>query len=108
MGYVLFILMSIVAAYVYWALLGRLGGPWPGLLFGALWWGLLFFWLGPLTGAVPPLREIGLSSIVTECALYLIWGLFIGFSYAFEYHDEQAREPKQAGGGGGDGEPQPA
>lgn len=105
-GLGLFIVMSIVATYVYWLLLGKLRGPWPGLLFGAAWWALLFFWIGQVAGAVPPLREIGRGSIVSECAIYLIWGLFIGFSFAFEYHDEAAREPKKAAAGKND--PQPA
>ncbi|MFC3800132.1 YqhR family membrane protein [Cohnella sp. GCM10012308] len=113
-GLVLFVVMSIVAAYLYWLILGKLKGPWPGLFFGAVWWALLFLWIGPMTGAVPTFKEIGLGSIFTECALYLLWGLFIGYSFAFEFHNESAREPKSAGGGeggqesGSSGDPQPA
>lgn len=112
-GLALFVLMSIVAAYLYWFILGKLRGPWPGLFFGAAWWVLLFFWIGPATGAIPAFKEIGLGSVFTECAVYVLWGLFIGYSFAFEFHNESAREPKKAdgqgnGGGGGTGEPEPA
>lgn len=110
-GLALFVLMSIVAAYLYWFILGKLRGPWPGLFFGAAWWVLLFFWIGPATGAIPAFKEIGLGSLFTECAVYVLWGLFIGYSFAFEFHNESAREPEKTdgqGSGGGSGEPEPA
>jgi len=92
-GWAAFILMSMLAALVYAAALGRLRGPWPGLLFGAAWWGLIYAWLGPIIGALPPLYKIGWNSIATDFCLFLVWGLFIGFSIAFEFHDEAGREP---------------
>ncbi|MFC5467902.1 YqhR family membrane protein [Cohnella suwonensis] len=104
-GWGMFILMSMLAAVVYVAALGRLGGPWPGFWFGALWWALCYAWLGPLVGTVPPLREIGWSSIATDFCLFLAWGLFIGYSIAFELHDESGREPTANGRGDS---PQPA
>lgn len=108
-GLGLFFVMSIAAAYLYWLLLGKLSGPWPGLLFGVACWGLLYFWIGPVTGAIPPYREIGLGSMFTECALIVLWGLFIGYSHAFEFHNEAEREPKKADQGGGQPEePRPA
>ena len=95
----------MVAAIVYWLALGKLRGPWAGFVFGAAWWGLFYALLGPMIGAVPPLRTIGWDSIVTDLCLYLIWGLFIGFSIAFELHDEWQREPKNKAA---EGTPQPS
>lgn len=92
-GWFAFIAMSVVAALVYWLALGRLRGPWPGLLFGAAWWGLFYALAGPMIGAVPPLRTIGWDSMTTDFCLYAVWGLFIGYSIAFELHDETEREP---------------
>jgi hypothetical protein len=104
-GLAAFIIMSMLAALVYLAILGRLSGPWPGLLFGAGWWGLVYAFIGPLVGAVPPLRTIGWNSITTDLCLFLLWGLFIGFSIAFELHNEAEREPTT---GAKKGNPQPA
>jgi len=98
-GLAAFVAMSMLAALVYVALLGRLNGPWPGLGFGAVWWVLVYAWGGPIVGAVPPLNAIGWSSIVTDFCLFLVWGLFIGFSIAFELHDESRREPSGRSGG---------
>jgi hypothetical protein len=92
-GWLMFIAMSMLAAWVYLLLLGRLQGHWPGLLFGATWWGVFYVLAGPAIGAVPPLSTIGWNSMTTDLCLFLMWGLFIGYSIAFELHDEAEREP---------------
>ncbi|MFC5532557.1 YqhR family membrane protein [Cohnella yongneupensis] len=92
-GWIAFIVMSVLAAVVYWLVLGKLRGPWPGLAFGAVWWGVFYALIGPMIGAVPPLRTIGWDSMVADFCLYVVWGLFIGFSISFELHDEMQREP---------------
>ncbi|MFC4599212.1 YqhR family membrane protein [Cohnella hongkongensis] len=94
-GWAAFVAMSILAALVYVAILGRLQGPWPGLAFGAVWWALVYAAAGPYVGALPPLSRIGWGSIVTDFCLFLLWGLFIGYSIAFELHNEAAREPAE-------------
>lgn len=93
-GFVAFILMSIVAAYVYYGIFHSLHGPVPGLLFGAVWWAVFYAALGPFVGAMPPLRNVGWSSLITDFCLFVIWGLFIGYSIAFEFNEEVKREPK--------------
>jgi Conserved membrane protein YqhR. len=104
-GLALFIVMSLVAALVYLLVLGNLRGPWPGILFGGAWWALLFLWIGPLTGMTKPVRAIGWNSIACELGIYLCWGLFIGYSIAFEFHDEASREPAGKASGGRKAQP---
>ncbi|WP_373230502.1 YqhR family membrane protein [Cohnella sp.] len=94
-GLAAFIVMSIVAALIYFLVLGRFKGPWPGLLMGIAWWGLVYAFAGPIIGAVPPLQQIGWNSIVTDFCLFMMWGLFIGYSIAFEFHNESDREPQK-------------
>jgi uncharacterized membrane protein YagU involved in acid resistance len=94
-GWVSFIVMSIIAAFIYVVVLGKLKGPWPGVWMGAIVWVLVYALAGPIIGAVPPLREIGWNSIVTDFCLFVVWGLFIGYSIAFELHNESEREPAQ-------------
>lgn len=97
-GFALFILMSIAAAFLYFAFLKPLRGPVPGLVFGFVWWAVLFLGIGPIIGAVPALNKIGSNSLITDLCIFLVWGLFIGYSIAYEYHDESEREPQPAGG----------
>ncbi|MHA7962777.1 YqhR family membrane protein [Paenibacillus sp. CAU 1782] len=87
-----YILFSAVAALLYQAVLGRLRGPWPGLIYGAVW-GLIAAVIGPLLGMMEKINVIGWSSLITEFCVFLLWGLFIGYSIAFEFTDEASREP---------------
>ncbi|WP_192043587.1 YqhR family membrane protein [Paenibacillus rhizovicinus] len=91
-----FIVFSIIAAFLYKIALGRLSGPWPGLFYGLFWWLILFVMGGPLMGMFPHMNKIGYDTIFSECALYLVWGLFIGYTIAYEYTDEASREPMGA------------
>ncbi|WEK55586.1 MAG: YqhR family membrane protein [Candidatus Cohnella colombiensis] len=97
-GFLAFILMSIIGTVIYWLVLRKLKGPWPGLIYGAILWGLVYVLAGPLIGAVPSLRTIGWHSIITDFCLFLLWGLMIGYSIAFELHDESRREPAKSAG----------
>lgn len=92
-GIVSFIVFSIVAAFLYKVALGRLKGPWPGIFYGFGWWAILFGLIGPLLGLTGWLHEIGWNTFFTELCILTVWGLFIGFSIAFEFTDEASREP---------------
>jgi hypothetical protein len=96
-GYALFILMSLAAALVYGRVMRRFRSPAAGLLFGIGWWAVIYLLAGPLIGAVPPLGRIGWNSLITDLCLFAAWGIFIGYSIAFEFHNEVRREPEPAG-----------
>lgn len=88
-----FIIFSIIAALLYMFVLGKLRGPWPGLLYGAVWWAIVFLALGPLLSITQPIRTAGWNTLSSEFCIFLLWGLFIGYSIAFEFTDEASREP---------------
>ncbi|MFC4777441.1 YqhR family membrane protein [Paenibacillus sp. GCM10023252] len=92
-GIAAFIVLSIVAAFLYKVVLGKLRGPWPGAVYGLLWWALLFLGIGPLLGFIKPITEAGWNTLYTEACVFTLWGLFIGYSVAFEFTDEASREP---------------
>lgn len=95
-GVVFFILFSIGAAMLYMLLMGRLKGPWPGIVYGAVWWALLFAAAGPFLGLTMPAWKAGWNTFSTEICVFVVWGLFIGYSIAFEFTDEASREPAAA------------
>ena len=82
-----YIVFSILATFLYKLVLGWIPGPWPGLCYGLFWWVVLFVFVGPAIGLFKPIYAIGYDTIFTECALYIVWGLFIGYTIAFEYTD---------------------
>ncbi|AZK47048.1 YqhR family membrane protein [Paenibacillus lentus] len=95
-GWLFFILFSIIAALLYTLLFRRLKGPYPGILYGIIWWGIIFIVVGPMFGMMKPISELPSSTLISEFCLYLLWGLFIGYTAAMEYTDERHREPQKA------------
>lgn len=95
LGSVSFIIFSILAAILYMWLFRSLEGPWPGLWYGLGWWGILFG-LGPILGFTAINRGVGFTYAATDLCMFIVWGLFIGYSIAFEFTDESTREPASA------------
>ncbi|QNK55469.1 YqhR family membrane protein [Paenibacillus sp. PAMC21692] len=91
-----FIVFSIAAALLYTALLGRFRGPWPGIFYGLGWWALMFLAAGPLIGMTSRVNAAGWNTILSELCIFTLWGVFIGYSIAFEFTDESSREPATA------------
>ncbi|RRJ66482.1 hypothetical protein EHV15_28820 [Paenibacillus oralis] len=98
-GWLFFIVFSILATLIYTLLFRKLKGPGPGILYGIVWWGLIFGILGPMFGMTRPLLELSRDTLISEFCLYLLWGLFIGYTTAEEYTDEREREPKKSSEG---------
>ncbi len=94
-GWASFILFSIVAAFLYMILLGKARGPWPGIYYGAAWWAMLYLLIGPLTGMMKPPGLSDGNSLISDGSLFLMWGVFIGYTIANEFTDERLREPVQ-------------
>ncbi|MDP4096758.1 YqhR family membrane protein [Paenibacillus sp. P96] len=91
-GLLVFILFSMAATFLYTAVLRKLKGPYPGMIYGAVWWAVLFLWAGPLLGMLPPVTKLTWDSLVSEFCVFLLWGLFIGYTVAFEFTDDRVRE----------------
>jgi hypothetical protein len=82
---------SIAAALLYALLFRKLQGPWPGVIYGLVWWAALYMWLGPSTGVTDLVWKLDLNTFWTDLCLFVMWGVFIGFSINFEFTDEQSR-----------------
>ncbi|WP_234414167.1 YqhR family membrane protein [Paenibacillus sp. CAA11] len=95
-GWLVFILFSIVASLLYTLVLRKVKGPWMGMFYGLLWFVLIYALLSPALHMAPLLFKMGWNSLISEVCLFLLWGLFIGYTVATEYNDERFREPKKA------------
>lgn len=96
LGWLFFIIFSMAAALIYTLLFRKFKGPLPGIIYGIVWWILLFVVPGPDLGLTLPFRQLPVQTNISEFCLYLLWGLFIGYTAAMEYTDERKREPKNA------------
>jgi len=89
-----FIGMSLVASLLYSITLHKLKGPWPGIMYGMIWWIIIFVIIGPFTGMVHKVWSLDLNSILSEACVFTLWGVFIGYSIALEFTDERSSEPQ--------------
>jgi len=79
--------ISIGVAFLYRILLARVNKYWPGIFFGAVLWFIVFGWLHPLFENVKSIFVMDLNTLVTTLSLYVLYGLFIGYSISYEYYE---------------------
>lgn len=84
-GILVISLLSILIAFVYKVLLQKVFSIWPGILFGVVLWGIVFCILNPIFPGLKPVSELDSNSIITSLCLYILYGLFIGYSISYEY-----------------------
>lgn len=94
-GWLGFIAFSVIASLLYVFLFRKLKGPWPGIAYGAVWWIVLFIVLNPWLQMTRPVKLLTWDSNISEFCVFILWGLFIGYTTAQEYTDEKLREPKK-------------
>lgn len=80
-------LISIAFALLYQLTLSRFKTIWVGIVFGIFLWAIVFFAAQPLLPGLPPLKKIGWNTLTTTLCLYVLYGLFIGYSIAFEIEE---------------------
>ncbi|HET7579742.1 MAG TPA: YqhR family membrane protein [Bacillales bacterium] len=79
--------VSIVTALVYKVLLERLYSMWVSVGYGIVIWLFVFYVLNPIFPKLEPITEFDQNTLVTTLCLYILYGLFIGYSISFEYHE---------------------
>jgi hypothetical protein len=95
LGWVAFIVFSIMAALIYGFALYKVKGPYLGMVYGVVWWAVIYWIIGPWVAWVPKPRMLNWNTIFSDFCLFLLWGLFIGYSIAMEFTDEESREPQK-------------
>lgn len=95
-GWLYFTLFSIIAALIYTLAFRHLKGPWPGITYGIIWWMIIYPLFGVSSGVLQKLSQLTWTTNLTEFCLFVLWGLFIGYSIAVEFTDERGREPSHA------------
>ncbi len=87
----MFIVFSVIASMLYVLLLRKMKGPWPGLVYGVLWWSVIFIPGSQMFLMQPPFK-LPWNTVISEFCVFLLWGMFIGYTAAMEYTDERKRE----------------
>lgn len=87
-------LVSIGSSYLYFMLFRHLESIWIGVLYGLAWWAVIFFGLNSLIPGVQSVRQLGLTTNTVFLSLFILYGLFIGYSISFN-HKEMELERKR-------------
>ncbi|WP_175487406.1 YqhR family membrane protein [Alteribacillus persepolensis] len=85
-GIVFIALLSIAVAFLYRFLFQKFYSIWPGIGFGAGLWILVFYLLQPLFPGVGPVNSLDTNTVVTTLCLFVLYGVFIGYSIGYEHH----------------------
>lgn len=88
--------LSVGAAFIYYASLKKVKGIWMGLLYGIVLFLLVFFVLNPLFPSMKPLLKLSRDTIITTICLYLVYGLFVGYSINYEYQNTKVEGNEEA------------
>ena len=83
--------LSIVAAIVYFAALRKINNMWMGIIYGLILFLLVFFVLNPLFPGIEPFRKMDLNTLVTSICLYIVYGLFVGYTISYEENENRNR-----------------
>ncbi|ETI67351.1 YqhR family membrane protein [Neobacillus vireti] len=83
---------SVVAAFIYYAVLKKFKGFWFGIGYGIVLFLLVFFILNPLFPGMKPFNDLNMDTIITSFCLYILYGIFIGYSINYEYQINNVQE----------------
>ncbi len=89
-------IISLLFAYLYSILFRKFNSYWLGVGYGLGLWALIFLLLRPLFPGMKTVMELSTNTIITTVCLFLLFGLFIGYSISFEYYEEQLEKKARA------------
>ncbi|GHH96956.1 YqhR family membrane protein [Neobacillus kokaensis] len=88
--------ISIGVAFIYSALLKRFNGLWFGIGYGIILFFIVFLLLHPLFPDIKPLLKLNRNTVITSFCLFIIYGMFIGYSINYEYQNKKEQEKEAA------------
>jgi len=91
----LFGIISIIIAFIYYALFKKMKNMIAYILFGILWWVILLFVFGPIFNDLPSVAKMSSDSIVTSICIFALYGVFIGYSISFDYQEYMYEQTEQ-------------
>lgn len=88
--------VSLVAAFIYSLALKKFNGIWLGLGYGIILFLIVYVVLNPIFPGIKPFFDLGRDTVITTICLYLVYGLFIGYSINYEYEVNQTEDKETA------------
>ncbi|MEK4147360.1 YqhR family membrane protein [Robertmurraya sp. FSL W8-0741] len=89
-------IISIGVALIYYAILKKVTSILGGIGYGVVLFLLVFFVLNPIFPGIEPFGELNRTTIITSVCLFILYGIFIGYSISYEYEELQMRKRQEA------------
>lgn len=88
-SFILIGILGIAAALLYYFTLKKFRKIWVGAAYGIVLFGVVFCILNPLFPNLNPITELDRNTIITTVCLYILFGIFVGYSISYEYNEQQ-------------------
>lgn len=88
MGIGVISLSSLITAFLYYYLFRRFNSPWAGVLYGLAVWVFVFLGVNEWIPGTKAVAEMELNTTITFICIFIVYGLFIGYSISYEYNDK--------------------
>lgn len=80
-------LLSIFVALIYYVLFKKIYAMWLGAFYGVLIWFFIFVIVQPLYSNMEKVTNLSQDTIISTLCLFLLYGIFIGYSISYDYFD---------------------
>lgn len=90
-------ILSIGTAALFGALFKRFQGVIPGIIYGLIWWSVLFFSVSLFSPVLKDVWQLPKETIVTTVCIFIIYGVFIAYSVSFEANERNLTSGKKEG-----------
>jgi hypothetical protein len=82
-------LLSILVALLYYAFFRKMKSMWVGIVYGVALWLIVFYVFNPLIPSLQSVSKLERNTIITTICLYILYGVFIGYSISFETQESE-------------------
>ncbi len=88
-------LVSILAAFIYYFTLRKYQSPLVGMIYGVILFLFVFTVLNPIFPEMGPLKELSRDTIITIVCLFILYGLFVGYTISYEESEIQYQKDRE-------------
>ncbi|WP_059103275.1 YqhR family membrane protein [Shouchella shacheensis] len=89
LGVLVLAILSIAVAFLYKFCFQKINSMWVGVGVGILLWIIVFYIINPFVPQLKPVQSYDWHTLVTSLCLYVLYGLFIGYSISYEYAEQK-------------------
>ncbi|XXM73775.1 YqhR family membrane protein [Lysinibacillus sphaericus] len=91
-------IISIGIALVYYGVLRKFKSMWVGACYGIVLFLTVFLLLKPLFPSIKSFTAMDYHTLITSLCIYILYGVFIGYSISYEENELRHEEQKEKSG----------